>query len=221
MTPAAARVSVVIPAFNAEPYLAEAIQSVLDQGVPGTEVLVVDDGSTDGTAAVAASFGSRITLIRQANTGIGAARNAGMERSTGELLAFLDADDVWPAGSLRGRMSVLGVAGQVDGVFGAVQEFHHGGADLPVQAGAVAGSLLVRRRSFETVGRFDDTLKVGEFIDWMARAQDAGLRFTSIPEVVLRRRLHTSNTGILQRDSRVEYTRVLRAALARRRANRE
>ena len=221
MTASPARVSVVIPAFNAEPYLAEAIQSVLDQGVPETEILVVDDGSTDRTAEVAASFGSHITLIRQANAGIGAARNAGLARSNGELLAFLDADDAWPAGSLRSRVAALDEAAEVDGVFGAVQEFRHGGADLPVQSGALAGALLARRQSFGRVGPFNETLKVGEFVDWMARAGEAGLRFASIADVVLRRRLHSTNTGILQRDSRVEYTRVVRAALERRRAARD
>jgi len=97
----------VIPAFNAEPYLAEAIQSVLAQGIPGIQVVVVDDGSTDGTAEVAAGFGAQVALIRQPNAGIGAARNAGVERAVGNFLAFLDADDVWPAGSLASRLAVL------------------------------------------------------------------------------------------------------------------
>lgn len=217
MTPAAPRISVVIPAFNAELYLAEAIQSVLAQGIPGIQVVVVDDGSTDGTAAVAAAFGAQVALICQPNAGIGAARNAGVERAAGNLLAFLDADDVWPAGSLAGRLAVLDADPGADGVFGMVQEFRDGGDDLPPQAGGVAGALLVRRAKYEVVGRFDQGLRVGEFIDWMARAHEAGLKFRSVPGVVLRRRLHAANTGIVQRDARVEYTRVLRAALERRR----
>ena len=217
MTPAAPRISVVIPAFNAELYLAEAIQSVLAQGIPGIQVVVVDDGSTDGTAAVAAAFGAQVALICRPNAGIGAARNAGVERAAGNLLAFLDADDVWPAGSLAGRLAVLDADPGADGVFGMVQEFRDGGDDLPPQAGGVAGALLVRRAKYEVVGRFDQGLRVGEFIDWMARAHEAGLKFRSVPGVVLRRRLHAANTGIVQRDARVEYTRVLRAALERRR----
>jgi glycosyltransferase involved in cell wall biosynthesis len=217
MTAATVRVSVVIPAFNAEPYLAEAIQSVLDQGIPSTEVVVVDDGSTDGTAEVAAAFGRSVTVIRKKNGGIGAARNAGVERSTGDPLAFLDADDVWPAGSLASRLAILQAVPEIDGVFGCVREFRDGHQDLPPQAGAVAGALLIRREKYAVVGRFDEKLTVGEFIDWMARAQEARLRFRSIPEVVLRRRLHASNTGVVRRDARVEYTRVLRAALERRR----
>lgn len=217
MTPAAPPISVVIPAFNAEPYLAEAIQSVLAQGIPGIQVVVVDDGSTDGTAEVAAGFGAQVALIRQPNAGIGAARNAGVERAVGNFLAFLDADDVWPAGSLASRLAVLDADAEADGVFGSVQEFRDGGEDLPSKAGGVAGALLVRRAKYEVVGRFGQDLRVGEFIDWMARAQEAGLKFRSVPDVVLRRRLHGANTGLVQRDARVEYTRVLRAALERRR----
>lgn len=217
MTAGAVRVSVVIPAFNAEPYLGEAVQSVLDQGIPNVEVVVIDDGSTDATAAVAAAFGPPVTVVRQANAGIGSARNAGIERTAGELLAFLDADDVWPAGSLAIRLAILQADPEVDGVFGSVQEFRDGHHDPLPQAGAVAGALLVRREKYESVGRFDEKHTVGEFIDWMARAQDARLRFRSIPDVVLRRRLHAANTGVVRRDARVEYTRVLRAALERRR----
>ena len=217
MTPAAPPISVVIPAFNAELYLAEAIQSVLAEGIPGIEVVVVDDGSTDGTAGVAAAFGTQVALIRQPNAGIGAARNAGVERAAGNFLAFLDSDDVWPAGSLACRLAVLDADPEADGVFGSVQEFRDGGDDLLPQGGGVAGALLLRRAKYEAVGRFDQDLKVGEFIDWMARAQDAGLKFRSVPDVVLRRRLHGANTGLVQRDARVEYTRVLRAALERRR----
>lgn len=217
MTAATVRVSVVIPAFNAEPYLAEAIESVLGQGTPNVEVVVVDDGSTDATAVIAARFGPPVIVLRQANHGIGSARNAGVERATGGILAFLDADDVWPDGSLASRLGVLNADSGIDGVFGCVQEFRDGAGDFPPLAGAVAGTLLIRREKYDFVGPFDENLTVGEFIDWMARAQDARLRFRSISDVVLRRRLHTNNTGIVRRDARVEYTRVLRAALERRR----
>lgn len=217
MTPTAPQVSVVIPAFNAERYLTEAVQSVLEQGISDIEVLVVDDGSTDGTAALADEVGPPVTVVRQANGGIGSARNAAIARATGIYLAFLDADDVWPVGSLAVRLAALAAKPEADGVFGSVQEFRDGGDDLPVQSGALAGTLLIRRAKFEAVGRFNEDLSIGEFIDWMARAIEAGLVFASIPDVVLRRRLHSTNTGIVRREARVEYTRVLRAALERRR----
>jgi hypothetical protein len=93
--------SVVIAAYNAEATLGRAIQSVLDQTWPAHELIVVDDGSTDGTAAVARSFGERITCIQQPNAGVSAARNAGVARASGDWLAFLDADDWYYPDRLR------------------------------------------------------------------------------------------------------------------------
>ena len=89
------RFSVIIPAYNCGRFLAEALESVLAQTLPAHEVIVVDDGSTDDTPAVAARFGERILYHRQSNRGVSAARNVGIDRATGDWLAFLDADDVW------------------------------------------------------------------------------------------------------------------------------
>ena len=93
--PATPAVSVVIPAYNAARVLGEALRSVFAQTFRDFEVLVIDDGSTDGTAGVAAHYGDRVRLLRQANAGPGAARNAGVAASRAPLIAFLDADDVW------------------------------------------------------------------------------------------------------------------------------
>src|SRR4051794_8654152 len=88
-------VAVIIPTFNYARFVGRAVQSVLDQTFPPAEVIVVDDGSTDATAGVLESFGSRITVLRQQNRGVAAARNLGVRHSTAPLLAFLDADDLW------------------------------------------------------------------------------------------------------------------------------
>ncbi len=82
-------VAVIIPTFNRAHCVGEAIQSVLDQTVPADEIIVIDDGSTDNTAEVLAGFGDRITVIRQPNAGVSAARNAGIARATSEWIAFL------------------------------------------------------------------------------------------------------------------------------------
>ncbi len=209
-------ISVVIPAYNAESFLAEAIASALAQSPPVSEVVVVDDGSTDDTASLAASFGPPVIVVRQDNRGIGAARNAGVAVAHGDYLAFLDADDIWPDGRLCQLLAAL-LDSDNDAVFGSVVEFGEGLADSEPVFGSLAGSMLIRRSSFERVGLFREDLNLGEFIDWYGRAADAGLRFANIPEVVLRRRLHESNTGRLQRDARPDYVNVLRAALHRRR----
>ena len=89
------KVSVIIPAYNAAPYLAETLASVFAQSYPDYEIIVVDDGSTDDTLAVLEQFADRITLIRKPNGGPASARNAGLRQARGELLAFLDGDDLW------------------------------------------------------------------------------------------------------------------------------
>lgn len=89
------RVSVIVPTYNYGRFLAETLDSVFRQTVPAHEVIVVDDGSTDDTPAVAARYGERVVYLRQPNRGVAAARNAGVDRATGDWLAFLDADDLW------------------------------------------------------------------------------------------------------------------------------
>ena len=209
-----ADVSVVIPAFNAGAFLGDAISSVLSQGGPSLELIVVDDGSTDSTAAVGGSF-PEVRLISRANGGIGAARNTGLREASAPLVAFVDADDTWPAGRLKALMAALTEG--LDAVFGQVVQFGGGRGETAPQPALLAGTMLIRRDAVARIGYFDETVKVGEFIDWWARAEEAGVRWKQIPEIVLRRRIHTTNTGIVQAANRVDYARVLRAALERRR----
>lgn len=204
----------VIPAYNAAAFLGEAIESVFAQDAQAREVIVVDDGSTDATGAVAASY-AEVRVIAQANGGIGAARNTGLRVASAPLIAFLDADDVWPAGRLAALHAAL--SDEVDAVFGQAVQFGEGREETAPQPALVAGTMLIRREAVARVGYFDEAVKMGEFIDWWARAEEAGVRWGQIPDVVLRRRIHTTNTGIVQATSRVDYTRVLRAALERRR----
>lgn len=102
MTP---RVSVIVTAFNHEGYIADAIQSVLDQTYHDYEVIVVDDGSSDATAERVAVFSDRVLLVRQDNQGVAGSRNTGIERARGELLAFLDGDDVWEPDKLAHQVA--------------------------------------------------------------------------------------------------------------------
>src|SRR4051812_45211482 len=94
------KISVLIACYNAAPYVAEAIESVLSQTCPAHELIVIDDGSTDGTADVLAGFSGRIAVLRQTNQGVAAALNAGLAQAAGDAIAFLDADDVWTPGKL-------------------------------------------------------------------------------------------------------------------------
>ena len=105
---AGCRVSVVVPVFNRARLVQRAIDSVLAQGINGVELIVVNDGSTDGTAASLAAYGDAVTVVTQENRGVSAARNAGAARARGRYIAFLDSDDCWLPGKLAAQLSFFG-----------------------------------------------------------------------------------------------------------------
>ncbi len=220
--------SVVIPAFDAELHLAEAIESVLRQGERDLEILVVDDGSTDGTAGVARSFGSPVRVISQESHGAGHARNAGVREARGEYVAFLDHDDVWEADKLEHQLAALAADPGLDLVFGHMRQFRSPEIPAPVaarihcppepQAALLPGTLLVRLETFRRVGEFGESSQASEFLEWLLRADDLGLRRLTIPQTVLWRRLHATNFHVLNPRARSDYVRTLKVALDRRRA---
>ena len=230
----AALISVVIPAFNAAPFLAQALDSALAEmrALPlgkGFEIVVVDDGSTDSTAAIAAGYAGRGVrcLSRSVQAGIGAARNTGVVAAEGELLAFLDADDLWPSGRLALLMAALDSAGGPAMAFGYLSQFACPSMSpdlrrrlrVPTEpiAGYCAGAMLLRRQDFLAVGAFNETLKVAEFIDWFGRARDCGLATRLIDQVVLERRIHGANQTIRHRTDYSDYALALKRSLDRRR----
>ena len=221
-------VSVLIGAYNAAPYLGEAIESVLAQDYEPVELIVVDDGSTDGTADVARSFAA-VQVICQENGGNGAARNRAVAHASGELYAFLDADDRFTPGKLTLQKAALDADPELDMVFGHVREFLSPEVDEETRARlrppapepmpwTAPNLMLIRRESFQRVGLFTTSVRVGVTVDWFARAKEAGLRYSILPEVVLERRLHTQNNGLRESASRSQYLEVIRQAMERRRA---
>jgi glycosyltransferase involved in cell wall biosynthesis len=222
-------ISVMIGVFNAERYLAEAIGSVFAQSYRPLELIVVDDGSDDGSAAVAQGYGDALIYAHQENAGNGAARNHAVRRASGELYAFLDADDRFVPGKLEHQYAALQQDPTLDMVFGHVREFISpeltDAQRVTVRPPAAQpmpwpapNLMLIRRESFARVGPFSENVRVGVTVDWYARAAEAGLRSAMLQEVVLERRLHLTNNGLRERDSRQQYLHVLKAALDRRRA---
>ena len=220
-------VTVLITVYNGAPYLAEAIESVLAQSYTPVELIVVDDGSTDGSAEIAQSYGSALLLARQENAGPGAARNHAVGLASGHYYAFLDADDRFVPDKLQRQMEILDAQPDVDMVFGHITEFVSPEIDEsarkllrePVHDAPwrMTNLMLVRREAYDRVGPYSDTLRVGIGVEWYARAVDSGLKEAVPPFLVLERRLHTSNNGILQRDARHQYLHVLKESLDRKR----
>ena len=103
--------SIIIPCYNGERFLAQAIDAALAQTYPHCEIIVVDDGSSDGSAAIMQNYAGRIRIVRQANAGLPAARNAGTHASTGSYLAFLDADDYWQPDFIEKMVQALETSG--------------------------------------------------------------------------------------------------------------
>ena len=216
--------SVIIPAYNRAAYLGAAIDSVLAQVPRPVEVIVVDDGSTDASPAIARAYGPSVRLIRQAHAGIGAARNRGLEAAGGEIIGWLDSDDLWPPGSVACRLETLDRRPEVEVVHGRTQMFVSAEVEPDERArlicpsepqpGYLAGAMLVRRSVLDRVGGFDVDLHTGEFIDWWLRCRSHGVAEQAITEVVLYRRLHAGNHT---RADRSGYARVIHAHLLRQR----
>ncbi|MCC7394933.1 MAG: glycosyltransferase family 2 protein [Sphingomonadaceae bacterium] len=218
-----ARISIILPCHNGAAFIADALDSVLDQSRPADEIIVVDDGSADASAEICLSYGSRIRLIRQSRQGAGAARNVGVWASSGDIIGFLDADDSWPPDSVAMRLGQMAATG-ADIVFGQVRQCRDkvGVAAPrigPDMAGRLAGTMLVRRAIFEHVGGFDPSLPSGEVIEWTARAADAGAVMADCDALTLYRRVHGGNMMLHRPDASGEALTMLRQTLARRRAS--
>ena len=221
-------ISVVIPVYNGEAYLAEAIESVLAQSLPPAEVVVIDNGCTDASRQIATGFGPAVRVVSIPHGPAPAARNVGVEHATRELLAFNDADDVWEPCRLAAGVDALRGPQRPDLVFGHVHEFQSPElseaqrADLPAARGVVPGlviiTLLCELATFRRVGPFNADLPAADFLDWLSRARGLGCTERMLDTVVARRRVHTANTSWTSRSS--DLTTALRAAIQRRaRAN--
>lgn len=222
------RISVIIPAWQAAATIAETLASVAAQTRPADEVIVVDDGSTDGTAAVASAALPSARIIRRPNGGVAAALNTGLAAAQGRLLALLDADDLWLPGKLAAQEAALAGAPALAGVGGHMESFFC--ANMPPGARAAVrlpagpepsllyGALLLRRDAYDAVGPHDEALRAGQFIDWMHRARLAGLAFEVLPDVVIRRRIREGSLSSRAGGADAAFLGMARRAIARRRA---
>lgn len=224
--PGAQSVSVIIPVRNQAQYLAEAIESVLGQTRRPDEIIVIDDGSTDDAMSAALGYVAHIRYVYQPPRGAPAARNRGLGLADGDVIAFLDADDIWLPAKLEMQLAALEARPEVDMVFCHVEQFVSEDAQGAVThipdplrrlPAVYASGMLVRRTAFDRIGRFDERYVRADVIDWIARARQHGLGASTLPKVLVRRRWHASNLGRTNRSLDNEYAYAAKATLDRRR----
>ena len=217
--------SVVIPAFNAAATLGQALQSILDQTVRPQHIIVVDDGSTDGTAAAVAGM-SGITVIRQDNRGPGGATTTGFRRVVTPFVATLDADDLWLPRKIERQAACFQRDPGLAGVFSLARLFADGAVPDPDGEGAVRRlwtrtTLLFRTEAAREVGDFIDLPgRLGEVIDWLGRSRDLGQRHALVEEILALRRIRPGSLSWRCDAERSRgYLAAARAALERKRQN--
>jgi len=220
-----ATVSAVMAVYNGEATVAEAIASMLAQTLPPLEIIVVDDGSDDGTPAILDGLVAGNACVRRVrqdpNAGQAAALNRGIAQAQGSYLAFLDADDIWMPDKLECQLALLAADPDLDVVYGLARQRWVRQGDMGQAGSAVPaylpGAMLIRRPAFDRVGPFDTQYHLGSVVDWYARSVEAKLRSALLQQVVYERRIHGRNLGIVAADKRTDYLSVIKAALDRRR----
>ena len=229
-----------MPAYNARPFIEDSIQSVLSQDYPDIELIVVDDGSKDGTPEVAEKFGNRVKVLRQTNAGPAAARNRGIAAASGDFIAFLDADDIWLPGKLASQVQYLQAHPDVGVVFGGFLRWYpqadgsfrppptpenlsnplklapeHSGwiyKDILLDSVIHIITAMVRRSVIDTVGSFDESLRTGEDYDFWLRVSRQ-FRAVKFDRTLAYYRIHSSSVTAVPRRENNEY-KVLKKALA-------
>ncbi len=222
-------ISVIVPLYNAENYIVDALNSILNQTLKPFEIIVINDGSTDKSLSKIELFGNKIKIIHQQNKGAGAARNEGIKIANGAYLAFLDADDLWIEDKLEKQFDFLKKYPETEMISGIVEQFIS--PELSIEdtnklnpllknmPGYLPGAIFIKKSDFLKVGYFNENLHLGEFIDWYSRAKDIGINHHVLPDTFLKRRIHNNNMGIYKKEYVKDYLTVLRASLERKRQN--
>src|SRR5260370_524436 len=222
-------VSCIIPTFNGERFVGEAIESILGQKYTTIEIIWVDDGSKDGTQAIVRGFGDRVQYVHQENAGPATARNRGTRSAQGEFLAFLDSDDTWVQDKLRIQVAHLRNNSEHGFCVAHVQNFweaelaeeqaqfrdHARSKPIP---GYVTQALLVPTDAFNKVALFDSKLKHTSGTEWFMRAKSCRVVGHLLDDVLVMRRLHKDNRSRqFAGRSRDEYLDLVMGALKKKR----
>ena len=194
-------VSCIVPVFNGEQYLAETLDSILSQTHSSLETIVVDDGSTDGTAGIVAGYEAKVRYVFQENAGPAAAYNTALGLARGEFFAFLGADDLWHKEKTARQLARFNARPELDYCVTHLQNFwipelkeeeerlrdHRLARPMP---GYTSATLLARRRLFDEIGTFDASLQHGHDLDWFLRAAEHGATVELLPDVLMLSLIH-------------------------------
>ncbi len=224
----APKISVIIPVYNGEKFISEAIQSVVNQTLKPFEIIIVDDGSTDSSSKIINAF-PEVSYYFKPNTGLASTLNFGLQKVKGDYIAFLDADDYWSIDKLEKQFILFETDSDLDLVFGCHQRFYSKPSNeitaeerldmTRVLPGYFKAALLVKKKAFFKVGLFDETIVMGDFLDWYSRAVDMNLRMKMISDVVLFRRIHEDNMSTRNKSQILDYVKIMKASMDRRRSN--
>lgn len=199
-------VSVIIPVFNAEQFIGEAVENVLSQNYPALEIIIINDGSTDNSEAIIKNLPVDIRYFSQDNCGPSAARNKGIQDASGEFITFLDADDIWHPLKLQIQIDYLQKNHSIMLTLSKINNFVEPGCNIhPDKLQSILkneqinlASLVAHKAVFDQIGGFNPHYHVSEDFDWITRAKDAGIPMVILPEVLLQRRIHNFNISFTQ-----------------------
>ncbi|WP_392532235.1 glycosyltransferase family 2 protein [Nostoc sp. C117] len=202
-------VSVIVPVYNGEKFLAEAIQNIQNQKYQPLEIIVIDDESTDNTAEIAAQFKDKIRYIYQNNSGPSAARNQGIKIARGNIIAFLDVDDLWSDNALKLQLECLDANPSIEIIQGLIQEMHLDSSitdkdklifkpySKPYYS-VNLGSGIYRMSVFDKVGLFNEKFSDNEDTEWFFRAWKNDIYKYFFNQVTLLYRKHNTNISLKQ-----------------------
>jgi glycosyltransferase involved in cell wall biosynthesis len=215
-------VTVIVPVYNGERYLALALKSIFEQDYHPLEIIVVDDGSVDGSADIAKSFPG-IHYIHQPNQGVAVARNIGLNAARGQFIAFLDQDDSWMPNKLNRQIDYLLKCPEVDCVLAKSRLFLEPGIKAPSwlkkdllledHTEYAPSALVVRKTAFEKVGRFDSAYSMSSDSDWFFRAKNCGISIAVLPEIFVHRRIHESNHSYQAQLACLELLKIVKTSI--------
>jgi len=221
-------VTVIMPAYNCERFVGEALSSLIREEYSPLEIIVIDDGSTDETACIINGF-KEVFYVYQEHLGVSVARNTAIALSKGEFIAFLDSDDIWLTGWLYDAVTDFLLNPDLDYLMGMHETFFEEDFVAPAEIRQVwmdddknphaTGVIMARRDCFERIGGFNVTMVPNEDVDWLVRASDHGLTMKRVPFNMMKKRMHGWNLSITDRSDHKEIRmRIAIDSIRRRRA---